>query len=308
MKNRQNAVVSHRGKDSGVSFPLHFTRPGEPKVMLKKRKGMGVLLQILIAILVIVAIFALLVMMNMRFRAVIDTYMPFRMAVLVANALSSSPGLTAAPEAGGSAHKNLLSASKLDGYADAYRTAMPPASAMLCFHWRAAVIEPDTFGYWEFGHDPADDMSANALSAIESLPEDIYNQVSETPLAIFTGPGLLSGALLKEMLDMAPATYALPVSVMVTDAGAGSCASAGGKCRLWDPVFGDCYPSETPVGEKDCTLSRKCCVDEKFSHVGSVGATTPAMLEVTVWKAKSECKDQAIIRKIIEEVEKLAKA
>lgn len=281
-------------------------------MMTKKRKGAAEVIEVLMAVLTIVIIFALVVMMNMRFRSVIDTYMPFRMAVLVANRLSSSPDLTITPAAGESAHKNLLSAKKLDGYVAAYKNDMPPSSAMPCFHWRAVVKEPSTngYGYWEFGHNTIDDLPSQMYSAIMGGVATTFKSLIDNPINVFKfafPTGTITEASLKEMVDMAPAVYALPVSV-VTEAGADSCASAGGTCRLWTGYY--CGGGETDVGIKDCPtvlgVTQHCCVKNEFLHIGSIGATTPAVLEVTVWKVKSECRSPAIINKILEEVKRLA--
>ncbi len=251
------------------------------------------ILEVLIAVLMIVAIFALVVMMNMRFNSTIDTYMPFRMAVLVANRLSSAPDLTVTPAAGESAHKNILSAAKLDNYVKNYREAMPPGSALLCFHWRAAVREPETYGYWEFGHNPTSDMPDQFASAIKSLLKDAYEDISENPINIFkfAYPGTFTEAMLKELIDMAPSSYSLPMSVV---ADSESCASYGGTCKLLT-----CWPGDD-LGKKDCGDLRSCCV--KGSYVARTGEILPAMLDVSVWKSKSECRDEAVVRKILDEI------
>ncbi len=174
------------------------------------------IIEVLMAVLMIVAIFALVVMMNMRFSSVIDTYMPFRMAVLVANRLSGTPDLAFTPPDGESAHKNLLSAAKLDNYVKNYNETMPPGSALLCFHWRASVKEPDTYGYWEFGHNPLSDVPAQLLSSMMSETEDTYKSIFENPINVFrfAFPGeFLTKPVLKDLIDMAPASYSLPVSV-----------------------------------------------------------------------------------------------
>lgn len=280
------------------------------------KKGAMEILEVLIAVLMIVAIFALVVMMNTRFSSVIGTYMPFRMAVLVANRLSSSPDLAFTPPAGESAHKNLLSAAKLDAYASSYKDTMPPGTELLCFHWRASVKEPDTYRSWEFGHNTLSDIPSQLLSSITSAPGDAYKSILENPINVFKfayPATFLAEGVLKDLIDMAPASYSLPVSVS-TDSDALSCASAGGKCRMWDPVFGNCNSDEEPTSKKDCDatggpgpcvagLAEKCCCAKSgFGYAGSVGATMPAMLEVSVWKAKYECRDEAVIQKMLDEI------
>ncbi len=282
-------------------------------MMLKQRRKAAMeILEVLVAVLMIVAIFALVVMMNMRFKSVIDTSIPFRMAVLVANRLSGSPDLVATPAAGESAHKNLLSAAKLDDYANNYKETMPQGTALLCFHWRASVREPDTYGYWEFGQNPLSDMSPQFTSAITGLSSTAYKSISENPINVFQfafPPGFLTQTLMTEMIDMAPSTYSLPVSV-ATDSTASSCVSAGGRCEAWTGYY--CGGDETDVGVKDCSsflgIPYHCCVKSDFAYAGSVGATLPAMLEVSVWKSNPECRDANVIQKILGEIQASATA
>lgn len=218
------------------------------------------------------------------------------------------------PAAGESAHKNILSAAKLDNYVKNYNETMPPGSALLCFHWRASVKEPDTYRSWEFGHNPLSDVPAQLLSSITGLLGDAYKSISENPINIFrfAYPGTFTEAMLKELIDMAPSSYSLPVSV-ATDSAALSCFSAGGRCENWVPGVGNCYSWEDPTDKKDCDATggpgpcaaglfeKCCCVKHGFGYAGSVGATMPAMLEVSVWKSKSECRDATVIRKILDE-------
>lgn len=293
------------GVRAGISRPLGTS------LNKKSKKGAMEILEVLIAVLMIVAIFALVVMMNTRFSSVIDTYMPFRMAVLVANRLSGSSDLAFTPPAGESAHKNLLSAAKLDNYVKNYNETMPPGSALLCFHWRASVKEPDTNGVWEFGYNTLADIPAQLLSSITSAPEEAYKSILENPINVFKfayPATFMAENVLKDLIDMAPASYSLPVSV-ATDSGAVSCASAGGTCKAWLGYY--CASDETdlddPTTTKDCTpgvfgATRHCCIKSAFAYVNKTGATMPAMLEVSVWKAKPECRDKAVIQKMLDEI------
>ncbi len=87
---------------------------------------------------------------------------------------------------------------------------------------------------------------------------------------------------------------------------------------MWDPFAGNCHSDETPMDKKDCDatggpgpcvaglLEKCCCVKTDFAYANKTGATMPAMLEVSVWKAKSECRDRAVIQKILNETKKSA--
>lgn len=215
-------------------------------------KGMAQLLGILILLVTLFLTFAMVALFTMRFERELNTYMPFRTAVLVSHVLSGSASLA---KTEGGIHKNLLDAAKLDKFqkdfdsdygVDSQLGRMPPDFATLCYHWRAEVVDLETKQTWKFGRPYWYDMPKNVLGAIANTPATAWKQVEDDPFSALTkvtagaatgaaigsvlpglgtavgaGIGAGAGALTQvaegfasEVQDLNYAAYSLPVNVV----------------------------------------------------------------------------------------------
>ncbi len=123
-------------------------------------KGLSWFSSAFVSLLMIILVFVIIAGANMKFQGEVDTYMPYKYAVMVAHRLVSSqetlshvftkPDLTA--------HKNLLDIDKIKSFDDKYGQwespladafdiniavmgEMSPESHLFCYHWRAEVID-----------------------------------------------------------------------------------------------------------------------------------------------------------------------